>query len=325
MKRFHKNLLLALNFLAFTLFSNPAEASDRLRIFVSIPPQKYLLEQIGKDKVDVSLMVQPGASPHTYEPRPRQMVAVAKTDLYFTIGVEFESVWLDKLASINPKMKIVQMQRGIKKIPMTARHGHDHDTREKHEDDHDDDDGKHQEYKDDAHQNQAEHRNNGHNTGLDPHIWLSPPLVKQQVKTVLDALQKADPSNSATYESNYQRLIHKITELDRELAELFRHRKQTQFLVFHPSWGYFAHAYRLKQVAIEVEGKSPKPAQLQQIIERMREDGIRVIFVQPQFSSRAAKLIARSIGGKVVFVDPLAENWMANMRNVAEKFRQALP
>jgi zinc transport system substrate-binding protein len=95
-------------------------------------------------------------------------------------------------------------------------------------------------------------------------------------------------------------------------------------MVFHPSWGYFAHAYGLKMVPIEIEGKEPKPAQLRELIEHARENGIKFVFVQPQFSARSAKLIAGEIGGQVVFADPLAEDWADNLRGVARKFETAL-
>ena len=95
-------------------------------------------------------------------------------------------------------------------------------------------------------------------------------------------------------------------------------------MVFHPAWGYFDDAYGLQQVPIEIEGKDPKPAQLKSLIQHARESDIKVIFVQPQFSTKSASVVAREIGGQVVLVDPLAENWMANMREVAAKFKAAL-
>ncbi len=97
-----------------------------------------------------------------------------------------------------------------------------------------------------------------------------------------------------------------------------------RFMVFHPSWGYFAHAYGLKQVPIEIEGKDPKPAELQELIEHARNEGVKVIFAQPQFSDKSARLVAKEIGGQVVFADPLAEDWMSNLMAVANKFKAAL-
>jgi len=115
-----------------------------------------------------------------------------------------------------------------------------------------------------------------------------------------------------------------IDQLDAELKTIFAGKQGLQFMVFHPAWGYFAHAYGLTQVPVEIEGKDPKPAQLKELIQHAREDGIKVIFVQPQFSSKSAKQIAKEIGGEVAVVDPLAENWLANLREVANRFKQAL-
>ena len=95
-------------------------------------------------------------------------------------------------------------------------------------------------------------------------------------------------------------------------------------MVFHPSWGYFAKDYGLEQVPIEIEGKAPKPAQLTELIREARADDIHIIFVQPQFSRKNAELVATEINGKVIFIDPLAENWIANLQEVAEKFKQAV-
>jgi zinc transport system substrate-binding protein len=112
--------------------------------------------------------------------------------------------------------------------------------------------------------------------------------------------------------------------MDADLKKTFAGKKGLQFMVFHPAWGYFADTYGLKQVPIEIEGKDPKPAQLKALIQHAREDGIKVIFVQPQFSSQSAELVAREIGGQVAFANPLAEDWMANLREVADKFESAL-
>jgi zinc transport system substrate-binding protein len=95
-------------------------------------------------------------------------------------------------------------------------------------------------------------------------------------------------------------------------------------MVFHPSWGYFARSYGLQQVPVEIEGKDPKPAQLKALIEHAKKKHINIIFAQPQFSSRSAKLVAKEIGGQVIFADPLASDWSGNLREVAQKFKAAL-
>ena len=95
-------------------------------------------------------------------------------------------------------------------------------------------------------------------------------------------------------------------------------------MVFHPSWGYFARSYGLVQIPIEIGGKNPKLSQLKELIEHARENNVKVVFVQPQFSNKSATLIAKEIGAEIAFADPLAENWSANLREVAAKFEAAL-
>ncbi len=267
-----------------------AFANKKLSVFVSIVPQKYFVQQIGKDLVDVHVMVKPGASPAIYEPKPRQMVALSKTKLYFSIGVPFENTWLKKISAANPKLIVVHTDSDIQKIPMDGEHGDEHHEKE----------------------------------ALDPHIWLSPELVKIQAKTILNALKKADSVHKKLFETNYTIFIKQVTNLNLKLQHIFKGKGRQRFMVFHPSWGYFAKAYNLTQIPIEIEGKAPKPAQLKKLIAHARKNKVRVIFVQPQFSNKSAELIANEIKGQIVFADPLAADWMANMQEVAQKFEEAL-
>ncbi len=306
-------------FSVLIIISGISVAADKLPVFVSIVPQKYFVQQIGKDLVDAQVMVQPGASPATYEPKPQQMADLSKTKIYFAIGVPFENAWLSKIAAANPNMRVIHTDHGIEKLAMTAHHHHDdHEKGEHHgEEKHGHEKGEHHE--------EAEHDKDHHeHAGLDPHIWLSPPLVVIQARTILAALQEADPAHRSVYEANFKAFTAQIDRLDADLKKTFAGKTGLQFMVFHPAWGYFAHAYGLKQVPIEIEGKDPKPAQLKKLIQHARENGIKVVFVQPQFSTKSAKLVAREIGGQVAFADPLAEDWMANLREVADKFQSAL-
>lgn len=344
---FFRNL--ALSFVIIIIFSGYAVAKERVPVFVSIAPQKHFVQQIGKSLVDVQVMVPSGGDPHSYEPKPRQMAALSKARLYFAIGVPFENVWLAKIAAVNPKMKMVHTDHGIDKIPMEAHHHHEdnhahHDDEETHHDDdqahhenehaHRKAEGAHHQDDQDHHEDEHAHRDEDHESHagdehsagkeLDPHIWLAPSLVKIQARTIRDALQASDPAHKADYAANYKKFAADIDRLDADLRKVFAGKQGLRFMVFHPSWGYFAKAYKLKQVPIEIEGKDPKPAQLKELIEDARENRVRVVFVQPQFSARSAKLVAREIGGQVVFVDPLAEDWMDNLRKVADKFKMAL-
>jgi zinc transport system substrate-binding protein len=303
------NRILYLSMFFLLCVSSISIASNRLTVFVAIEPQKYFVQQIGKDLVDIKVMVPTGADAHTYEPKPRQMVSLSGAKLYFAIGIEFEEAHLDKIISNNPEIKVIHTDKGIVKIPMAAHHNHEEAEDEDHHEG-----------------EEHDHEEAGHHDhhGLDPHIWLSPPLVKIQAETIFNALKKADPANKGQYEANYFNFIKEIDQLDTELKTAFREKSGMKFIVFHPAWGYFANAYGLEQVSVEIEGKEPKPAQLKELIKHAREKNIKVIFAQPQFSDKSARVVAKEIGGQVIFTDPMAYDWLANLRNVAEKFKAAL-
>lgn len=265
-------------------------------VAVSILPQKYFAERIGGSLVSVTVMTPPGADLHTYEPRPRQLIELSRAKLYFAIGASFENAWLSRLTSANPRLTVVHTDRGIRKIPL-APHSDHHAAPEK------------------------EH----HEDGLDVHIWLSPPLVRTVAATMRDALVSADPAHADAYRANYETFKKEIDALDSHLSALFSTvGERRKFMVFHPSWGYFARAYNLVQIPVEVEGREPKPAEIMRLVKLARAEGITVIFIQPQFSARSAQTIADAIGGKLIIADDLSENWDRNLRTVAEQFKSAL-
>jgi len=293
-------LLVCLWFIWATVATPPTPvfAENGLNVIASILPQKYFIQKIGGDRVNVSVMVLPGANPATYEPKRRQMVNLSKAQIYFAIGVPFEDNWLPKFSKTNPGMMVVATQSGIIKMPMKPG-GHHHDETQ-----------------------------NGHEkpvTGIkDPHIWLSPPLVMVQARNILDGLLKADPKGQNKYEANYTAFLRELKDLDEKIRKDLRTTgPKHRFMVYHPSWGYFAHAYGLEQIPIELEGKQPSPRKLLELVQEARKDGIKVIFVQPQFSEKSAETIAHAIGGKVLVADPLAEDWENNLLHVAAKFKSA--
>lgn len=297
--------------------SVPGISKEKIPVFVSILPQKTFVQQIGMDRVDVTVMVQPGASPATYEPRPRQMAALSKARIYFSIGVPFEQAWLKKIRAANTKMSLVRTDQGIDKLSMAAHHHHDED----HHDDHHSDEKHH----DEKYHDEPDHDEENHEGEIqDPHIWLSPKLVKIQARHIYQALVKEDPSHRDFYKKNYDQFLERLDSLDKKIREILVTKEKLRFMVFHPSWGYFAQTYGLEQIPIEVEGKDPKPAQLKELIEIAQKKKIKVVFTAPQFSDKSAKSVARQIKGKVIKIDPLAENWFENMTSVAQQFKEVL-
>ena len=269
-----KKIIILLALFAITL-------NAKLNIALSIAPQAFLLENIAKDKVNILTVVKPGNSPHTYEPKPSQMIELSKADIYFAIGVEFEDVWLNKFKEQNPKMQIIHCDKNITKMPMVAKNKK----------------GK-----------------------LDPHIWLSVKNLKTISKNLAQTLIKKDKPNSNFYNKNLEELLKKLDSLDSYIKEKLANLTNRKFLIFHPSWGYFAKEYNLEQIAVEVEGKSPKPRELIKIINLAKSNNIKVIFAQPEFSLKSSQIIANEIGGQVVKISPLAKDVIKNIT----KFTNAL-
>ena len=233
--------------IAYILLSSVGAWAGPMKVFVSISPQKYFVEKIGGDLVDVTVMVPPGANPHNYEPKPRQMVDLSKARIYFALGVTFEDVWLDKIASANPDMKIVHTEKGIIKIPMETHRHHDHDSSPG-------------ETKSDG-----DHHHGADHGILDPHVWTSPVRVGIMAENIYQALVGIDPDNKKTYEAGRQAFMRELDGLDSEFRKILAHSQGMKFMVFHPAWGYLAHDYGLVQIPVEVEGKEPKPAPTQGI------------------------------------------------------------
>ncbi|MFC1607028.1 metal ABC transporter solute-binding protein, Zn/Mn family [Candidatus Latescibacterota bacterium] len=264
----------------------------QLRVTVSIPPQEYFVRKIGGSLVDVSTMIPTGADPHTFEPKPRQLIDLKASRLYLAIGLGFEDIWLDRFTATNSRLIIIHTDDGIDKLTMG-----DHD---EHEDGH-----------------------NHHEHGGDPHIWLSPRLVMKQARVIRDALISHDSDNTDTYRSNYRIFIQELTTLDSEFKKLFESGRKLSFLVFHPTWGYFARDYGLEQVPVEIDGREPKPAELVSFITTAKKLGARAVLIQPQFSRRSAQIIADAIDGELVVADPLSGDWERNLRKVARSILDA--
>lgn len=278
-----KTLFILLFLLNLTAFAKPI-------IVVSIAPEKTFVEKIAKDMVEVTAMAGVGDSPHSYEPKASQMIAISKADIYFSIGVEFEEAWLDRFKSQNPKLQIVNISDNIAKIAMVEHH---------HEGEH--------------------HEDGHHHEGLDPHTWTAPKNVSVMAHTIYKHLVALDPEHQTFYKTNLDAFVDEIRETDRQIQEALKDVKpQTKFMVFHPSWGYFANAYNLEQVAVEVEGKEPKPKEMITIMDEAKEEKVKVIFTQPEFSDKSAKIIAKETGVSVEKISPLASEWSQNLINMAK-------
>ncbi len=273
-----KIFYLILLFVGITLSACNFESNQNSKpqVMVSIIPQKYFVQRVAGDMVDVNVMIGEGYEPATYEPTPNDIQKIHHTDLYFRIGqIGFEKTQMDKLANINPNMKIIDTSKNIQFLLL--------------------------------------------DNGLDPHIWLSPKLVIEQVRVITEALSNFDPINAQKYRSNSQVFINELEQLDAELAEIFKPLVGKKIFVYHPAFGYLANAYGFEQEYFQIEGKQPTVQQINNIINQAKRENIKIVFVQKQFDTKSAETIANEIGGKVVALNPLEYDYIKNMKEMGKK------
>ncbi len=271
-----------------------------LKVIVSIPPLQWLVEQIGGNLVQVQSLTVSGDDPHSYEPSPAQMTAVSQADLYLSIQVEFEEVWIPRFQSNNKNLLVKDVSEGIERINVPESLTED------------------EEHEDHAHE---EH----HHDGLDPHVWLSPSGMKQFAIQAAEALKLADADNAAVYASNLKACLQKISSIEEQLSTMLAQPARQQFLIVHPSLGYLADEYNLIMLPVEVDGQEPTPAQMAALLNASQEYGIHTLFAQQGSNIASANALADQAGIEtVVEFDPLAYDWEANLLGIGQALQKAL-
>lgn len=287
------------NYLLIFILLSTALFAAKQELTVTILPQKYFVQKIVKDKFDINVMIKPGSSPHNFEPKASQMKALSSSKIYFMIGEPSEKAWIKRFKQNAKNTLFVDTTIGVTKIAMIE-HSHHEDTAKEHH--------SHLEHSED---------------GLDPHIWLDPISVKTQAKNIYEAMVKIDEENSDFYKANYEEFVKELDNLDNEIKNILKPYKDSAFMVFHPSWGYFAARYDIEQISIEIEGKEPKPNELLQLVEEAKKHNIKIVFVAPQFSQKSAKTISQNVGANVVSINPLSDDWYNNMLFVANEIAKS--
>ncbi|AKB26700.1 Zinc ABC transporter, periplasmic-binding protein ZnuA [Methanosarcina sp. MTP4] len=299
------------------------EDEEPIVVAVSILPQAEFVEKVGGNKVKVIVMIPPGASPATHEPSPGQLRDVSEARMYATVGsgLPFEEVWMDKIEAVNSEFLIVDCSEGVELREIAAHNHYDELEGRIVEEDAGVDAGEREAEEDVEHEVESEAESH---VGMDPHIWTSPVNAKIMVENIYTGLVEIDPENEAYYAENRDSYLEELDALDARIREKLEGKEGRSFMVFHPSWGYFAAEYGLTMIPIEIEGKEPSVQDLARLISDAKEKDVKVIFVQAQFSTRSADAIAEEIGGEVVVVDPLAKDYVSNMDEVSDIFARNL-
>lgn len=256
-------------------------------VTVSILPERTFVEKIAGNDFKVNVLIPPGASPASYTLLPSQLKDISKSKLWFRVGyIGFELSWKDKIEQANKNMKVVDLSEGLDLIR----------------------------------QNTEQHGDHKHAGGVDPHIWLSPALVKKMAKRITDELTLLNPDRGPGYKLNYQKFVKEIDQLNMEIKNALNDYQGREIIVFHPSLSYYTRDYGLVQYSLESGGKEPTPQHIAEVVNLAKKKNIKVIYIQSEFDRDHARVFADEIGGKVVEVRPLNPAWEENLMEMTNTF-----
>jgi zinc transport system substrate-binding protein len=260
----------------FLLILSSTVIFAKLSIAVSIIPEKIFVEKIGGKFVDVWSMVKKGSSPHSYEPKPSQMRMLARSDVYFSIGVDFELGWLYRFRSINPKLKLVELDKKVKNSNRNI-------------------------------------NANLRSIDYDPHIWLDPKNVLIMAKAIYDELVLLDKTNASYYDNRYKIFVKEIEYTDSKIKSNLANTSKRVFVALHPSFGHFASRYKLKQLSLGIKNIGIKARQIEKIIRVIKKYNLSHIITSPEFWRDDIESIFSKYGVTMVLLSPLSKEWSNNL------------
>lgn len=266
---------------------------NRSLVYVSIEPQKYIVDRIVDTLLTVEVLLPQGANHETFEPTAKQLRALSSSSLYLSIGLlDFERSLLDKLKSQNTETEFVNLSENLNLLEGDCNHEH--------------------------------HNGHNHSHGIDPHVWLSPVEMAKMTRSIQQKLSEKFPQFDSVFTANASALLIEIDNLHRFMQKKFEATATHKFIVFHPAFTYLARDYNLEQLALEEEGKSPSISHMKSVLTQAKAEGVKTIFIQKEFDSAIAAVAATDFGGKVVVINPLEYNWLENMYAMAEMLGKAL-
>lgn len=271
--------------------AEPSAATKKLSVWVGIAPQAYFVERIGGDFVDIGVLIGPGQSHEMFDPTPKDIALLSRSDVYFEAGLPFEQRLVERISGMASHFNAIDTKQGIT-LRSSDDQGHTHGA--------------------------------SGEEGPDPHTWLDPQLVKIEARHMCDALKQLDPAQAAIFEANYTAFARDLDRVDSTIAAILAPLAGRVIYVYHPAFGYFTDRYHLRQVPVELEGKEPGAEQLGALIAQARREKAETIFVQREYSAKTAEAVAREIGARIVVLDPMSRDYLNNLMQMATAIRDEL-
>jgi zinc transport system substrate-binding protein len=278
----------------FITFCSRQAENERLLIAVSIPPQSWFVSQIAGEKCETIVLAGPGQNPHNYEPGPRQLQNLTSAGAWILSGTEFEISLKPKIIGLFPNLFVVDGTYGVQFRTLSDYEHDDNDT----------------EYS---------------LIEVDRHTWLGRDGAKILAMHIKDTLLFLDKENEGYYNERYEILVRLIDIEFNRLKDELAYLEGRKIFVYHPSFGYFLDEFGIIQEAVETGGKEPGPRILNELINNMKKEQPAAIFIQTQFPVYAAKTIAEAVGVRLIFLDPLAQDWLDNIRSMGQALKEAVP
>ena len=252
---------------------------SRFTIAVSIPPLKTIVSEVAGKGVDIVTLIPPGNSPANYAPSTGILKKLEDSVIYFSVGVPAEEA--------NIKPKAIQLNKDLIVVNLHETVGKSYPDLYIHE-------------------------------GRDPHIWLSPKRVKIMADEIASQLGAVDPDNADKYKINAETFKRKMDEADAYIKKGVNKLKNKEFLIYHPSLGYFADEYGLKMIAVEHEGKDASIKELGDVIDYAKRKGIKIVLYQAEFDKKQARIVADEIKGEIQMIYPLSEKYPDNLKDIID-------
>jgi len=254
----------------------------RATILVTAAPYLEIAQRIGGDAVESRVIVPQGVDFHNFEPTAQQIIDLAQAKIWFLIGEPFEARIQTFLQSQNTEMVFVDLKRNLPLL----------------------------------HEKEAHHIG-----GTDPHIWMSPRLMKIQAHTIAMALEELLPEKKNEIEHNLSSLQDDLDRLENNIAARIA-KKNCHYLVSqHPAYGYFCADFHLEQIAIEQHGKEPAPGELVELIERLKTISIKKIFISNPNSAKSASIVAEAVGATLSIHNPYVTDYFSMMQRLGEELQ----
>ncbi len=263
------------------------QAQSGRKVLVSIGPDKFFAEQIAGSEVRIELIVPPGASPHFYEPSPRDSARLVDADIWFRRGEPFEAKLATSLKQATPDLKLIDLRDDIHLLEGTCHHEHGH----------------------------GDHHHHHHG---DPHTWTSPKNAILHVERIRNELQALIPEKQALFAENAEALIQKLKRYDLAIHQALHALPKRKVIVSHPALAYFCSDYHLEQLSVEHEGKEPPPRYLNQLLEEAKKGDVAHIFLQQQYNNKGGELIAKYLNLPASHIDPYSEDYLSFLKEVTE-------